>query len=417
MALTYRERVLHVDARSMLDLTRDHGTPLYATSQRDLIAAGQALDAALVGPTPHLICYAVKANPGLAIIQTFARLGFGADVTSGGELHRALLADVPPQRIVYSGVGKTADEIALAMDRGIKAFHAESRGELEAIAAIATSRGAVAPISLRVNVNVDPRTHPNISTGQQETKFGIAWDQAPALIEMAAASATLKLVGLSVHIGSQITELAPYREAADRVVGLASELLTGGAALEYIDFGGGLGVCYNDELPPSFDAWGDVLRESLGSLPVTLVVEPGRSLVADSGVLITQVLYVKESSGKTFVIVDAGMNDLLRPMLYGAYHPIRPIHEMNDRPTVPVDVVGPVCETTDIFAAQRVMALPQPGDLLAITQAGAYGSSMASNYNSRRRPAEVMIGKEGVVHVIRQRETVDDLVRGERLLP
>jgi diaminopimelate decarboxylase len=416
MALTYRDGVLHLDGHSIMDLARDHGTPLYIYSQHDLITAGHALDSALVGPTPHLICYAVKANPNLAVIQTFARLGFGADVTSGGELHRALLAGVPPERIVYSGVGKTVDEIGMALLCGIRAFHVESRGEMEAIAAVAASQGAVAPVALRVNVNVDPHTHPGISTGQQETKFGIAWDQVPALRTMVTASASLKLVGLSVHIGSQITELVPYREAADLVVTLARELLVGGAALEYIDFGGGLGVRYDDESPPGFEAWGRVLRDSLGDLPLTLVVEPGRSLVAGSGVLITHVLYIKKSAAKTFVIVDAGMNDLLRPMLYGAYHPIRPIHEMNGRPTVPVDVVGPVCETTDIFAAQRVMALPQPGDLLAITQAGAYGSSMASNYNSRRRPAEVMIGEEGAVHVIRKRETADDLVRGESLL-
>jgi diaminopimelate decarboxylase len=418
MTVTYRSGLLHLDNLPIDALADQFGTPLYAYSKPTLIESARTLDAALTGHTPHLICYAVKANPNLAIIQTFAQLGFGADVTSGGELFRAIQAGVPLDRIVYSGVGKTSGEINQAIEAQIKAFHVESEAELHLIASIAHFfAGSKAPIALRVNVDVDPHTHPNISTGKQETKFGIAWESVPALIQQIKQTPSLRLIGLSVHIGSQITELQPYREAADRIVGMARILMGEGLPLEYIDFGGGLGVRYSDESPPTFAEWGRTLRDALGDLPLTLVVEPGRSLVASAGVLITRVLYVKQTPTKTFVIVDAGMNDLIRPMLYGAHHPIWPVTQRENAPKMAVDIVGPVCETTDIFASQIQMPLPESGDLLAILHAGAYGSSMASNYNSRLRAAEIMIDQAGTAHIIRQRETLDDLIRGEHFLP
>ena len=270
-------------------------------------------------------------------------------------------------------------------------------------------------MALRINPDVDPHTHPHIATGLRDTKFGLPWEQAPALVTRIRSLSALRLCGLSTHIGSQIVELEPFRQAAARVVELARDLLAGGFPLEYIDLGGGLGVPYQGETPPTLAVWGRALREATGDLPLTLVTEPGRSLVADAGILLTRVLFVKRAGRKTFVVVDAGMNDLLRPMLYGAYHPIWPVARRAEMPEEVVDVVGPVCESTDVLARGRSLPLPRPGDLLAVLQAGAYGNSMASNYNSRPRPAEVMIVGEGEVRLIRARETYEDLVRGELL--
>jgi diaminopimelate decarboxylase len=405
-----------VEPVSLPALADQFGTPLYVYHQPALIDAARALDLSLAGPTPHLICYALKANPTLAVIQTFARLGLGADVTSGGELFRARRAGVSPEKIVFSGVGKTPAEMAQALDAGIRALHVESEGELSTLAEIATQRGEIAPIALRVNPDVDPRTHPHIATGLRESKFGLPWESIPALVAQIRSTPSLRLVGLSVHIGSQIVEPGPFREAAVRVTALSRDLLTQGVALEYLDFGGGLAVCYEDESPPTLAEWGSALRAALDDLPLALLVEPGRSLVANAGLLLTRVLAIKRHPDKNFVVVDAGMNDLLRPALYDAYHPIVSVTPRRDAPEEHVDVVGPVCESTDALAHARLLSMPQPGDLLAVLQTGAYGSSMASNYNSRPRPAEVMILANGEPCLIRTRESHADLVRGESLL-
>ncbi len=417
MTLEYREHALHLDGVSLVGLAGEFGTPLYVTSQAALRRAASELDAALAGPTPHLICYAVKANPTLAVIQTFAQMGMGADVTSGGELYRALRAGVPAEKIVYSGVGKTPGEMRQALEANIRALHVESEDEVHTLAGVAGDMGQVARVALRVNPEVDPRTHPHIATGQRDSKFGVARGQVEAVVGLVRDRPALQLCGLSMHIGSQITDLEPFRQAAGQVVALARRLIEEGDALEYVDLGGGLGVRYRDEeRPPVIGEWAGVLRDAMGDLPLMLLVEPGRALVAEASVLLMRVLAIKRAASKTFVVVDAGMNDFLRPVLYEAHHPIWAVERGEDRPERRVDVVGPVCESTDVIARGRMMRLPRRGDLLAVLKVGAYGISMASNYNSRLRPAEVMIGEDGQVRLIRERERQADLVRQERLL-
>lgn len=413
MTLNYRQQILSIQDAALPELADQFGTPLYVYSQAAMLDAARALDAALGGSSPHLIAYAVKANPLQAVIQTFAREGFGADVTSGGELYRALQAGIPPDRIVYSGVGKTPAEMHEALEAGIRAFHVESEGELSNLAGIAAERQTVASVSLRANPDVDPHTHPHIATGLRESKFGLSWERIPVLIQQIQSMPSLRLVGLSVHIGSQITELDPFRRAAQRVTDLARDLLMQDIRLEYLDFGGGLGIRYDEETPPSPAEWGAALRAALGDLPLALMVEPGRSLVASAGLLLTRVLYLKSP----YVIVDAGMNDLIRPMLYGAHHPIQPVVQRPGTPTMEAHIAGPVCESTDVLARSCVLPQPQPGDLLAVLHAGAYGSSMASTYNSRRRPAEVMILALGESLLIRTRDAYPDLMLGEHPLP
>jgi diaminopimelate decarboxylase len=327
-----------------------------------------------------------------------------------------LKAGVLPERIVFSGVGKKPDEVQEALAAGIKGLHVESEHEMAMLNRIAMGMGGIANIALRVNPDVDARTHPKIATGLSENKFGIPVGDISRLIETLRDLPALQLKGLSMHIGSQITRLDVFQQAAQKIAHMAKNLLADGIPLEYLDFGGGLGVTYSDETPPSPSEWGDALRRAVGELPLGLVVEPGRSLVAEAGVLISRVLGIKQTPAKTFVIIDAGMNDLIRPMLYDAYHPIRPVRR-RDGPEVNVTIVGPICETTDTFARDRAMALPQAGDLIAIMGAGAYGMSMASTYNSRPRPAEVMIDEKGDSLMIRARETITDLMREERLLP
>jgi len=416
MDLSYIDQTLHFEEVSLETLADEFDTPLYVYNQPALMRAAQAMDLALVGRTPHLICYAVKANPSLAIIQAFAQQGFGADVTSGGELHRALKAGIRPECIVFSGVGKTATEVRLGLEAGIRAFHIESAWELEMIQHKAEISSAIVPLALRVNPDVDAHTHPSITTGIHETKFGIAWEAIPELVAAIQSTPSIQLVGLSMHIGSQITEIEPFREAAGRLAGLARDLLNNGIELGYLDFGGGLGARYLNETPPSFAEWGQTLRQVLGDLPLELVVEPGRALIAEMGVLITRVLGIKQTPRKTFVITDAGMTDLIRPMLYGAYHPIWPVRQRQDAPEKIVDVVGPVCETTDTLAKDRALPLSEPGDLLAILHVGAYGAAMASNYNSRPRAAEVMVKQDGSAQLIRSRETYEDMTRNEFML-
>lgn len=417
MTLNYHDNILHSAAFPLTGLAERFGTPLYVYNQHQFIRAVRQLDGGLAGPTPHLICYAIKANPTLAVIQTFARLGLGADITSGGELYRALQAGIPANQIVYSGVGKTPNEMRQALEANIRSFHVESAGELQTLGEVAASMGRVATVALRVNPDIDPHTHPHIATGLRDTKFGIPWDQVTEMVEEIQRMPPLKLCGLSVHIGSQITKLGPFEQAAERLVALARELLFAGVPLDYLDLGGGLGVRYQDETPPPLVEWGNALRSVMGGLPLTLLVEPGRALVAESGILVTRVLNVKQSVSRTFVVVDAGMNDFLRPILYGVHHPIWPVEPHSDAPERMVDIVGPVCESTDVFARDQSLPLPRPGDLLAVLHAGAYGSSMASNYNSRCRPAEVMITEDGESRLIRTRETYADLMKCESLLP
>lgn len=412
--IAYASEVLHIDGVPLPDLAAQYGTPLYVYSQPSIIETAQQINDGLAGSTPHLICYAVKANPALALIQTFARMGFGADVTSGGELYRALQAGIQPDRIVYSGVGKTPVDVDMALRTGIRAFHIESAWEVGMITRLVIEQPA--PVALRVNPDIDAHTHPGITTGIEETKFGIAWEDIPEVVAAIQSEPHLALIGLSMHIGSQITELEPYQQAAARIITLARDLLGNGIGLRYLDFGGGLGVRYQNEAPPDPGTWARMLRSALGDIPLDLLVEPGRALVAEAGILMARVLGIKRRQRKTFVIVDAGMNDLIRPMLYGAHHPIWPVVSQPNAPQIIADIVGPVCETTDCFARDYPLPAMHPGDLIAILQAGAYGSSMASNYNSRLRPAEVLIDKHRAAHLIRQREEYEDLIRGERLL-
>ncbi len=394
------------------EIAREVGTPFYLYSHRTLERHFRVFDESLQG-LPHLVCYSAKANSSLAVIRTFVKLGAGVDVVSGGEIFRALRAGADARKIVFSGVGKTPEEIRYGLREGILMFNVESRGELELIDRIAAEEGVRAPISLRVNPDIDPATHPYVATGLKESKFGIEISQARGLYREAAKRRNLHVQGISCHIGSQLTELGPFLEAFDRVRDLYEALKADGIAVQYIDLGGGLGIPYKDELPPHPSEYGKALSERAGGMTCQFIFEPGRVLVGNAGVLVTRVLYRKRNGGKDFVVVDAGMNDLIRPTLYGAYHEIVPVRE-EERPRVRVDVVGPICETGDFFARGRELPDIAPGELLAIMGAGAYGFSMSSNYNSRPRAAEVMV-KGDRFWVVRQRETYADLVRGESI--
>ncbi len=403
---------LHLEEVPLARLAEAYGTPLYAYSAAALSAAYQALDQALA-PVPHRICYAVKANPNLAVLRHFARLGAGFDIVSGGELARVLAAGADPGRVVFSGVGKSRTEMRAALEAGIHCFNVESEAELARLDLVAGELGRAAPVSLRVNPDVDAKTHPYISTGLRQNKFGIPIEDAPRLYRAAAGLAHVRVVGLDCHIGSQLTDLAPMADAADRVLALADRLAQEGMPLEHIDLGGGLGIRYRDETPPNAAAYGALLAGRMQGRRETLLVEPGRYLVGNAGVLLTRVEYIKRGAERTFVIVDAAMNDLLRPALYDAWHAIEPVELRPERTPVPCDVVGPVCETSDFLGRERVLAAAE-GDLLAILSAGAYGMSMSSTYNSRPRPAEVMVtGNE--IRLIRERDSIASLMAGEWL--
>jgi len=392
------------------DIARGVGTPCYiyshATLERHFRVFDQAFDGA-----PHIICFAMKANSNSAVVRTFARMGGGADVVSGGELYRALAAGVPAEKIVYAGVGKTTSEIEYALKSGILMFNIESDEELAAIDEVAGRLGVKAPIALRINPDVDAGTHPYISTGLKKNKFGIAIEHAMEEYRLAAGLSNVRVVGIHQHIGSQLTELAPFVDSVKKTVGLAERLKAEGLDIKYIDVGGGLGIRYMDENPPNPDEFAAALKPILDGSGCTLIFEPGRVLVGNAGCLVTKVLYRKSTEAKNFVIVDAGMNDLIRPSLYQAYHDIRPVRESGGEQYV-ADVVGPICETGDFLAKDRKMAIPAQGDLLAVMSAGAYGFTMSSNYNSRVRPAEVMVSGDKY-HVVRRRESFEDLVRGE----
>ena len=409
----YSNRDLYCEDVPLADIAAHTGTPAYVYSSATILENYRAYDAAF-GDVPHTVCYAVKANSSLAILALLAKAGAGFDIVSGGELFRVLQAGGEPARVVFSGVGKTAAEVEYALAHGIHSFNCESEPELALIDAIAARAGVTASFSVRVNPDVDASTHPYISTGLSRHKFGIAISEAAGVYERARRYRNLTAEGVSCHIGSQILDASPILEAVDKVLALASRLCAEGIPIRHVDFGGGLGVAYHEgEHTPEIARFVDGLRGKLRASGLAAMVEPGRSLVGPAGVLLTRVLYRKKNGDKEFIIVDAAMNDLIRPALYRAHHEILPLRK-NSLPPVTADVVGPVCETGDFLARDRAMANAMPGDFLAVCTAGAYGFAQSSNYNSRPRAAEVLV--EGSSYrVIRQRETYDDLIRGEVL--
>jgi diaminopimelate decarboxylase len=388
------------------------GTPVYVYSASKIAETYDALDAAFAG-SAHTVCYAIKANMNLAVVRLLIARGAGIDVTSGGELFRALRAGGDPAKFVYSGVGKTDEEIESALEAGIKLFNVESRAELRRIDAVAEARGAVAPVAFRVNPDVDSRTHPYISTGLRTSKFGIPIGEAVGAYAEAKALEHVQVVGVDCHIGSQLTGIQPFADALAKLRSLVRELRDAGHAIEIVDVGGGLGVTYADERPPTAEEYAATVLSAVGDLGCEIVLEPGRSIMANAGVFVTRVLFQKRNETKHFVVVDGAMNDLIRPALYGAYQRIEPVGPPRGGSNV-VDVVGGVCESSDFLASERTLPEVERGDLLAVHSAGAYGFAMSSNYNGRRRAAEVLVRGDRFA-VVRERETYADLVRGERI--
>lgn len=410
----YRRGELHAEDVPLRDVAARHGTPCYVYSRAALIAAYCEFDQAFAGHA-HLVCYAVKANSNLAILNLFARLGSGFDIVSGGELARVLAAGGDAGKVVFSGVGKTTIEIRDALNAGILCFNVESAPELERINHIAGELGKVAAVSLRVNPDVDAKTHPYIATGLKENKFGVAYEDAPALYRRARSLKNLKITGIDCHIGSQLTDIAPFAAAAERVIALVNTLHADGIALSHIDLGGGLGVQYqSEEHLPSTTAYAQAILKEVASRKEKLLFEPGRFLTANAGVLLTRVEYLKRGADHNFAVVDGAMNDLMRPSLYDAWHDIVPVTQSSDAAET-WEIVGPVCESGDFLGKQRRLTVHQD-DLLAIRSAGAYGMSMSSNYNTRPRAAEIMVDG-AAMHVIRRRETVAELFSSEALLP
>jgi diaminopimelate decarboxylase len=407
---TYKGGILHAEDCSLEAIAAQFGTPAYVYSEATLLRHLRVFEEAFAS-VDHLVCFAVKSLSNLAVLRLFADRGAGFDIVSGGELRRVLLAGGRPDRIVMSGVGKTAAEMEEALDVGIASFHVESSEELDALEQVARARGAIAPISVRVNPDVDAKTHPHIATGLKANKFGVPAAEAIRLYERARDSAHLRVEGVACHIGSQITELEPFLQALDRLRDLVADLGRRGIAVRTLDLGGGLGVPYQGETPPTPEAYGKAIVERLAGSGLRILVEPGRAIAGNAGILLTRVLYRKEHDGKRFVIVDAGMNDAIRPVLYQGQHTILPVRETNAPPVV-ADVVGPVCESGDFLARDRSIAWPDRGALLAMMTAGAYGMVMASNYNSRPRAPEILVsGSEA--RLVRRRETFEDLVGPE----
>ncbi len=394
-------------------LAKEQGTPCYLYSHATLTRHFQAFDQAFA-PVPHLIAFAMKANSNLAILRLMASLGSGADIVSGGELFRALQAGIPPNKIVFAGVGKSLEEIAYALDSDILLFNVESAAELQAINDVARGKSACARVALRVNPDIDPMTHPYITTGLKKSKFGIGADQALEEFSKAAALPNVEVIGVHAHIGSQLTQVSPFVDSLKKVVGLIGTLKEQGIPIRYLNIGGGLGITYSDETPPHPKEYADAITPLLQEAQCEIIMEPGRVITGNAGVLLTRVLYIKETGAKTFAIVDAAMNDLLRPSLYQAHHDILPVCQVPNASEAVFDVVGPVCESGDFLAQNRTLPAMKAGDLLAVMSAGAYGFTMASNYNSRPRTSEILV-KGGESFVIRERETFDDLVRGERI--
>lgn len=410
----YRQGELYCEQVPLSQIAKEVGTPCYIYSHATLIRHVRVYDSAFKN-IPHIIAFAMKANSNLAILRLMAKEGSGVDIVSGGELFRALKAGVPPSKIVFAGVGKNAEEIRDALKADILMFNVESSAEIHAINDVAASLGKKARVALRINPDIDPKTHPYISTGLKKSKFGIAADRALEEFTLASSLGHIEVVGVHAHIGSQLTEVTPFVESLKKVIKLIETLKGRGINIRYLNIGGGLGITYSDEKPPLPQELADAVSPLVKDLNLTLVMEPGRVIVGNAGILVTKALYEKIGETKRFIIVDAAMNDLIRPSLYSAYHDIRPVFEaLLHRPKHAVDVVGPVCESGDFLAKDRTLPEVKPGDLLAVMSAGAYGFVMASNYNSRPRVPEVLV-KDGEVHVIRTRESYDDLVKGETI--
>jgi len=412
-AFTYRDGELHAEHVPLSAIAAQYGTPCYVYSRASLETAFREYDDAFAG-TDHLVCYALKANSNLAILGLFARLGSGFDIVSGGELARVIAAGGDPAKVVFSGVGKTEQEMRLALDAGILCFNVESAGELARLDAVARAAGKRAPISIRVNPDVDPKTHPYIATGLKESKFGVAYDDALALYRSAAQMRGVAVHGVDIHIGSQITELEPYREAVVKVLDLVDALRKNGIGLTHVDLGGGLGIRYREEHPVRISEYAEMVRDLFAGRAERLLFEPGRRLVGAAGVLLTKVEFLKPGDARNFAVVDAAMNDLLRPSLYDAWHPVDAVRPRAGE-VREWEIVGPICESGDFLAHDRHLALA-PGDLLAIGAAGAYGQVMSSNYNSRPRACEVVVD-DRQAHLVRRRETVAELFAHENLLP
>ena len=410
----YRQDHLYAEELAGADLIEQFSTPTYIYSRATIERHWHAFNDAL-GEHPHLICYAVKANSNLAVLNVMARLGSGFDIVSGGELARVIEAGGEPAKVVFSGVGKTEAEIEYALEAGIKCFNVESEPELYRINKVAAQLNKVAPISIRVNPNVDAGTHPYISTGLKENKFGIAIEKAITLFQWANQQDNLSVQGVDCHIGSQLTEVEPFLDALDKVLVLLKQLSEKGVTIHHLDLGGGLGVTYDNETPPHPSEYVSALMTRLNKYPeLSIILEPGRAIMANAGILLTKVEFLKENEGKHFCIVDAAMNDLIRPSLYSAWQKISPIANL-DRPEQNYDIVGPICETGDFLGKNRTLKVAE-GDYLSISSSGAYGFTMSSNYNSRVRAAEVMVdGKQA--HLIRKREEIQDLWTGEVILP
>ncbi|MGB6285853.1 MAG: diaminopimelate decarboxylase [Xanthobacteraceae bacterium] len=414
----YRDRVLHAEAVNLAELADIVGTPFYCYSSAT-IERHYNVFAAAFADVDALVCYALKANSNQAVVTTLARLGAGADVVSEGELHRARAAGVPPQRIVFSGVGKTARELNLAVEHGILCVNVESESELELLSSIAVAKARTADISIRVNPDVDPKTHAKIATGKAENKFGVPISRAREVYARAAKLKGVRAIGVDMHIGSQIIDLQPFRDAFALLAEFVGVLRADGHAISHIDVGGGLGVPYREdnEPPPDPSAYAAIVKAATQNLGCRLILEPGRLIVGNAGILMTQVLHVKHGDAKTFVVVDAGMNDLIRPTLYDAHHDIRPVREpAAGRRRIIADVVGPVCESGDYFALQRELAAPEAGDYLALMTAGAYGATQSGTYNSRPLVPEVLVRKDEWA-TVRPRQGVEDLIALDRLPP
>lgn len=406
---------LYAENCSVSELAQTYGTPLYIYSRATIERHWQAFDDAASG-RPHLVCYAVKANSNLAVLNIMARLGSGFDIVSKGELARVLKAGGDAKKIVFSGVGKKSDEIAYALEKGIYCFNVESPAELHRINEVAKSMELIAPISLRVNPDVDAGTHPYISTGLKENKFGISIDEAEALYVKASKMSNVAVKGVDSHIGSQLTDLKPFLDALDRILLLVDKLAEQGIKLSHLDVGGGLGVCYQDEIPPHPSEYAKAIADKLSNYKdLTLIYEPGRVIMANAGILVTEVEFIKANEDRNFAIVDAAMNDLIRPALYQTWQDITPVEKNNNIAKQAYDIVGPICETSDFLGKNRQLAI-QAGDLLAIRSSGAYGFTMSSNYNSRPRAAEVLIDGDNAF-LVRERETTEQLWQGESVLP
>jgi diaminopimelate decarboxylase len=410
----YRHGELYCEQVPVSRIAKELGTPCYIYSHTTLVRHFHAYDSAFKH-IPHVIAFAMKANSNLAILRLMAREGSGVDIVSGGELFRALKAGVPTSKIVFAGVGKAPDEIRDALKADILMFNVESLAELHAINQVAAEVGRKARIALRINPDIDPKTHPYISTGLKKSKFGIAAERAEEDFVLAASMSHIEVVGVHAHIGSQLTDVAPFTAALKKVVSLIGTLKERGLNIRYLNIGGGLGITYSDEKPPLPQDLSNAVLPLVQGLNLTLVMEPGRVIVGNAGILVTKAMYLKEGETKSFVIVDAAMNDLIRPSLYEAYHEVRPVNEeAGRRAKQTVDIVGPICESGDFLAKDRSLPVVKPGELLAVMSAGAYGFVMASNYNSRPRVPEVLV-RDGEFHVVRERERYEDLIKGEQI--